>query len=38
VTFRGTDPAIAQMQQILKLTDEIVLRKLGTLSSTTAES
>ena len=36
VTFRGTDSAIAQMQRMLKLTDETVLRNLGTLWPTAA--
>ena len=31
VTFRGTDSAIAQMHRMLKLTDDTVLRNLGTL-------
>ena len=30
VAFRGTDSAIAQMRRMLKLTDETVLRTLGT--------
>ena len=34
VTFRGTDSAIARMHRMLKLTDEIVVRNLGTLRST----
>ena len=38
VTFRGTDSAIAQMHRMLKLTDEIVLRQLGTLRPTAATS
>jgi DNA-binding HxlR family transcriptional regulator len=31
VSFRGADPAIAQIQRMLKLTDETVLRTRGTL-------
>jgi DNA-binding HxlR family transcriptional regulator len=31
VTFRGTDSAIAQMRQMLKLTDETVVRDRGTV-------
>jgi DNA-binding HxlR family transcriptional regulator len=29
VTFRGGDPAIAQMYRMLKLTDQVVVRNLG---------
>jgi DNA-binding HxlR family transcriptional regulator len=38
VTFRGTKSAIAQMHKMLKLTDEIVVRNLGTLSPTAASN
>jgi hypothetical protein len=31
ITFRGTGSAIARMHRMLKLTDEIVLRNLGTV-------
>ncbi|HZC94758.1 MAG TPA: winged helix-turn-helix transcriptional regulator, partial [Bradyrhizobium sp.] len=34
VVFRGTDSAIAQMHRMLKLTDETVVRNLGTLPLT----
>jgi hypothetical protein len=36
ITFRGTDFAIAQVYQMLKLTDETVWRDRGTLRSTVA--
>jgi DNA-binding HxlR family transcriptional regulator len=36
VTFHGTKSAIALMHNMLKLTDEIVVRNLGTLSPTAA--
>jgi DNA-binding HxlR family transcriptional regulator len=36
VTFRGTESAIARMLRMLKLTDETVVRNLGTVSSTAA--
>jgi DNA-binding HxlR family transcriptional regulator len=36
VRFRGTDAAIARMHRMLKLTDETVVRNLGTLEPTTA--
>ena len=35
-TFRGTDSAIAQVYQMLKLTDETEWRDRGTLRSTVA--
>jgi hypothetical protein len=34
--FRGPDPAIAQMNRMLKLTDETVLRTRGTVQSIVA--
>jgi DNA-binding HxlR family transcriptional regulator len=36
VAFRGTKPSIARMLRMLKLTDEIVVRNLGTLLPTAA--
>jgi hypothetical protein len=36
VRFRGTDAAIARMHRMLKLTDETVVRNLGTLQPTEA--
>jgi DNA-binding HxlR family transcriptional regulator len=36
VTFRGGDPAIAQMYRMLKLTDQTVLRTRGTVQSIVA--
>lgn len=38
VTFRGTKPAIARMHKMLKLTDQTVSRKLGTLGPAAASN
>jgi DNA-binding HxlR family transcriptional regulator len=38
VTFRGTKSAIAQMHKMLKVTDETVVRNLGTLSPAAASN
>jgi hypothetical protein len=36
ITFRGTEPVVAQMHRMLKLADETVLRTRGTVRPTVA--